>query len=920
MNSPLPLQASELARSRHIIVAGVTGGVVLSPDGELRHITQADAFTTVTSISSPILCHSPTVARRLGVSPFSALDVLELFAFTRPSQFCLPTPGGIAAALGLQSPQTLEEQVQSLRLAVEVLLCELKDYDLRDEPDSLTIARTMQGGGWSWGTIVTSCLQHLEKTGDTQQPRGGLDVWMQLHSWAEFAPEPPPESHGVSDGETRARLAKLVGQNAEPRPQQADYASAVSTAFTPRAIGDMPNVVIAEAGTGVGKTLGYIAPASVWSEKNGGTVWISTYTKNLQRQIDDELDRLHPNPDTKARHIVIRKGRENYLCLLNMEEAVGRSATRPASVIGLGILARWAAKTRSGDIASGDFPTWLTSLVGFRDTLGLADRRGECIYSACSHYNKCFIERTVRQARRADIVVANHALVITQAALGGLDDGNVPTRIIFDEGHHIFDAANNAFSAELSGRQGSELRRWLLGAENGSRSRTRGLERRIADLIANDPVMEETMEAVKNAAQCLPQASWAAQLGDRKRPRGPLENFLVLVHEQVYARTKNSQTPYDLEADTHPPIDGLHDAAAEAETSLGELSQPIKALITRLNHLLDAEADNFDTHTRQRIEAASRGLTRRAEGEIDAWRSMLDALQNVVPEEFVDWFSVSREQGRDIDAAMHRHWVDPTIPFARYAVRPAHGVVITSATLRDSTGDNESDWLSAETLTGATHLAAPPVRALLPSPFDYPTKTKVYVVTDVNRANGDQVATAYRELFLAANGGALGLFTAITRLKTVQNKIATSIEQAGLTLLSQHVDSMDTASLIEIFRADQNSCILGTDAIRDGVDIPGKALRLVVFDRVPWPRPTILHRARKKAFGGTDYDDRITRLRFKQAYGRLVRREEDHGVFIILDSRTPTRLLTAFPEGVTVERTGLVDAIEGTKDFLNKFN
>ena len=154
----------------------------------------------------------------------------------------------------------------------------------------------------------------------------------------------------------------------------------------------------------------------------------------------------------------------------------------------------------------------------------------------------------------------------------------------------------------------------------------------------------------------------------------------------------------------------------------------------------------------------------------------------------------------------------------------------------------------------------------------------------------------------------------------MQNKIAIPIEEAGLTLLSQHVDGMDTASLIEIFRADENSCILGTDAIRDGVDVPGNALRLVVFDRVPWPRPTILHRARKEAFGGTNYDDRITRLRFKQAYGRLVRRAEDHGVFIILDSRTPTRLLTAFPEGVTVERTGLVDAIEGTRDFLNGFH
>ena len=919
MNSPLPLQVKELARSRHIIVAGLSGGVILSPDDELRHITQAQAATTLTSISSPILCHSPSVARRLGLSAFSALDVLELFAFTRPSEFCLPTPGGIAAALNLAVPQTLEEQALSLRSVIEVLLCELKGFDLPDEPDVLPIAQRMLDGGWGWGQIVTECLEHLVKTKDTKQPHGGLDVWMRLHTWAEFAPEPPPESLGVSDSETRNRLANLVGKSAEPRPQQADYASAVAAAFAPRAMADAPNVVIAEAGTGVGKTLGYIAPASVWSEKNGGSVWISTYTKNLQRQIDDELNRLYPNPDVKARHVVIRKGRENYLCLLNMEEAVGRSSARPASVIGLGILARWASKTRSGDIAGGDFPTWLTSLVGFRDTLGLADRRGECIYSACSHYNKCFIERTVRQARRADIVVANHALVITQAALGGLDDASAPNRIVFDEGHHIFDSANSVFSSELSGRQGAELRRWLLGAENATRSRTRGLRRRISDLIARDHAMEEIMEELKNAAQCLPRTGWTSHFNDLQRPRGTVEKFLTLVHKQVYARAKNSRTPYDLEADTHPPIDGLHNAAAEAENSLAELSQPIKALITRLNHLLDAEADNLDTHTRQRIEAASRALARRAEGEIDAWRSMLDALQNVVPEEFVDWFSVRREQGRDLDAAMHRHWVDPTIPFAQCGLRPAHGVVITSATLRDSTGDNEADWMSAETVTGAKHLAAPAIRALAPSPFDYPKQTKVYVVNDVNRANSDQVATAYRELFLASGGGALGLFTAITRLKTVQNKIAIPMEEAGLTLLSQHVDGMDTASLIEIFRADENSCILGTDAIRDGVDVPGNALRLVVFDRVPWPRPTILHRARKEAFGGNDYDDRITRLRFKQAYGRLVRRAEDHGVFIILDSRTPTRLLTAFPEGVKVERTGLVDAIEGTKDFLNGF-
>ena len=87
--------------------------------------------------------------------------------------------------------------------------------------------------------------------------------------------------------------------------------------------------MLAEAGTGTGKTLGYVAPASVWSERNEGTVWLSTFTRNLQRQLDQELDRLHPDPDDKKRRVVIRKGRENYLCLLNYEEAVNRLQTQP---------------------------------------------------------------------------------------------------------------------------------------------------------------------------------------------------------------------------------------------------------------------------------------------------------------------------------------------------------------------------------------------------------------------------------------------------------------------------------------------------------------------------------------------------------------------------------------------------------------
>ncbi|PPR18610.1 MAG: hypothetical protein CFH40_02434, partial [Alphaproteobacteria bacterium MarineAlpha10_Bin3] len=250
-------------------------------------------------------------------------------------------------------------------------------------------------------------------------------------------------------------------------------------------------------------------------------------------------------------------------------------------------------------------------------------------------------------------------------------------------------------------------------------------------------------------------------------------------------------------------------------------------------------------------------------------------------------------------------------------LRPAHGVLITSATLTDGSGDVEADWAAAEARPGARHLPMPAIRAPVASPFDYAAHTRVFVVTDVRKNDARQVAAAYRVLFLAAGGGGLGLFTAIGRLRATYRQLLQPLDQAGLSLYAQHVDGLNLASLIDIFRAEEDSCLLGTDAARDGIDIPGRALRLIVFDRVPWPRPSILHRARRKALGGRAYDDAITRLRLKQAYGRLVRRATDRGVFVLLDSMMPSRLGGAFPDGVEIERVGLAEAVEETRKFLS---
>ncbi|MBV8914550.1 MAG: ATP-dependent DNA helicase, partial [Acetobacteraceae bacterium] len=287
---------------------------------------------------------------------------------------------------------------------------------------------------------------------------------------------------------------------------------------------------------------------------------------------------------------------------------------------------------------------------------------------------------------------------------------------------------------------------------------------------------------------------------------------------------------------------------------------------------------------------------------------------------YVHTLRLERRGGADRDAGLHRHWLDPTIPFALTLARPAHGLLITSATLRDAgEGDAEAAWAAAEGRVGAVHLPSPALRVAVASPFDYAAQTRAFVVTDVG-FEVEELAGAYRALFLASGGGGLGLFTAIRRLQAVHARIAPDLEAAGIPLLAQHVDAMDNATLVDVFRTELDSCLLGTDAMRDGVDVPGRALRLVVFERVPWPRPDILHRERRVHLSGGNakgYDDSKARLRLRQAFGRLVRSEGDRGVFVLLDRRTPSRLLPAFPPGVVVQRVGLAEAVAQTRAFLH---
>lgn len=897
------------------LVAAPGGGVV-AQHGDTRRLGFEEARRLFRS-GDVLVAHAGFVSGRLKTPSAAALfDVLELFAFVRPAQPCIPSPLGLARALGLSFPETIKEQALTLAPAANALLQELADTPRRENLRPL--ASSLAKAGWKWGALVLGVIGEPEKQLGSL---AGYDAWRTLPEWEDDMAPDKPSSIPVDAGETRMRLAQLVGVSHEHRPEQGDYAQAASYAFGARDTAGTPKIALIEAGTGIGKTLGYLAPASVWAEKNGPGLWLSTYTRNLQRQIVQEIARLYPDPAEREEKAVVRKGRENYLCLLNFEEAARRTALAPGQrAVALGLVARWIGATSDGDLSGQNFPAFLAASFPLGE---ITDRRGECIYAACSHYRTCFIERAIRRARHAPIVVANHALVIAQAAGDALsldETNDAPperrVRYVFDEGHHLFDAADSGFSAELSGTEMADLRRWIRGPEARARSRMRGLEERLKDIVADDDVARSALDESVLSAGVLAGEGWHGRVTGGS-PRGAGEVFLALAYNHVRARSQDGEAFYSLEAETQPLDGELREAARDLSRALRRAAVPLLRLSQALRKKLDDKAADLETFQRARIEAAARGLARRARIILPAWISMLDALEDETPgEEFVDWFEIARDDGRDRDVGLHRHWVDPTVPLATEVLAPAHGALITSATLRDI-AEGVDDWASAEVRTGAHHLPEPPKRASFGSPFDYAAQSRVFIVRDVNRRDIEQVAAAYRELFLAAGGGGLGLFTAVRALRAVESRIAGPLADAGITLYAQHVDRLDTGALVDLFRAEENACLLGTDALRDGVDVPGRSLRLAVFDKVPWPKPTILHKARRAQFGKT-YDDQLTRLRLKQAFGRLIRTGSDRGCFVILESAMPSRLLSAFPPDAPVRRCGLAEAIAEIRGFLGQ--
>ncbi|MGI8942819.1 MAG: ATP-dependent DNA helicase [Qipengyuania sp.] len=852
-----------------------------------------------------LILNAPLVANRLGYPDLSGLDLLELFAFVHPAKFCVPTPKGLAHALGLAEPDSDDAVPLLLQQAAGALVARCDGEDWLEREGAWSTLQSLTRLRWPWAQVLGPHVRKPEQA----------EKWLfsRLPEWEEAPERAQPQQVLLDELEIEGQLERLTGAGAERREGQRSYSRGAGGVFAPRGKDKRPHLLLAQAGTGIGKTLGYLAPASLWAERSGGTVWVSTYTKNLQRQLRQESTRAWPERRADgSRPVVVRKGRENYLCLLNLEDALQGGFAGRAAILAQ-LVARWAAYSQDGDMIGGDLPGWLGTLFRKRGITALTDQRGECVYAGCPHYRKCFIERSARASAQADLVIANHALVMVNAARGR-DHAQRPTRLVLDEGHHVFDAADSTFSAALTGQETVELRRWIIGPERNSRGRRRGLAARLADVASYDEAGGEAIETAIEAAQALPSEGWLARLAEGM-PAGPVEALLSQVRATTYARDETGQEAgYGIETEAASLPGELVEVAGTAAQALASIRQPLIKLGSRLEAVMEDAPDWLDAQGRARIEGARHSLSWRID-LLAAWEALLSRLGGTGDPQFVDWLAVDRNDAREFDVGVYRHWLDPMLPFAKVVLEPAHGVMLTSATLTDR-GESGVDWAGAIARSGAPHLNLAPAQIQADSPFDYAARAEVLIVTDIRRGDIPALAGAYARLIEAAEGGVLGLFTAIRRMRAVHGRIADRLARGGLPLYAQHVDPIDTGTLTDIFRDDPRASLLGTDALRDGVDVPGRSLRCVVMESVPWPRPTILHRARRAAAaaelpsGAQLYDDRIIRARLAQAFGRLIRTREDAGHFVVLSSALPSRLLPAFPEGTPVIRLTLAEALQ----------
>ena len=612
-------------------------------------------------------------------------------------------------------------------------------------------------------------------------------------------------------------VAATGGQN---RAGQRTMAAHVAQAL------ELQRHLLVQAGTGTGKSLGYLVPALARVGESDQPIVVATATLALQAQIVNRdiprlLQALEPRPESQAQ-VALLKGRNNYLCLHKLEGGYPEDEPdalfdMPSSTSRVGEevvrLREWADRTETGD----------------RDELkpGVSDRAwaqvsvsaAECLGRRCPLVEECFSEMARGRAAEADIVITNHALLAINA-FEGMKVLPEHETVIIDEAHELVDRVTGAVSGSL------------------------------------------TVAMVRRAARSVKKHS-KAESGALEMAAGTLETAFEGLAEGLLK---------GLDGRLLTAISAVNDAARTA--------------------LSDTKPDGQD------VDA---GL-QMARSRVSEVHDMSSRILEASAEQDVLW--ISRQGGWENGRYVAASDTDPaTLNIAPLSVGlqlrdglfADRTVILTSATL--TVGDSFDVAAAALGLQGE---GAPRWTSIdVGSPFDYRKQGIMYVAGDLKPPGfgvHEGQLERLRELCEASEGGALGLFSS---KRAAERATEYMREHSDLNILLQGESSLK--ALVEEFSEDVDSCLFGTMSLWQGVDVPGDSCRLVVMDRIPFPRPDDpIAQARTEAVnrhrgnGFMAVSAHHAAIRMAQGAGRLIRSVSDRGVVAVLDSRVATKRYGGF--------------------------
>lgn len=733
---------------------------------------------------------------------------------------------------------------------------------------------------------------------------------------AEYEPEPDQDPHvpELPKGTQAVDLKEIkhilepggpmsmVFTSYEHRPQQIEMAQAVGKAL------NKGHHLIVEAGTGTGKSIGYLLPAILYSMKTGERVVISTNTINLQDQLfhkdipvlEKLLDAYVPGEGMKPDALqkknkrwipdspfdsALLKGKSNYICLRRWYSFRRGS---PSTIEQLRVMVKlmiWLPQTETGDrnellLLNDENDVWKHINVSEEG----------CPNWECQVKQKglCFFDRAKRKARAANILVVNHALLLADLAMGG---GVLPeyNHLIIDEAHNLEDEATDALGFTVDRFSTMKLLNELSippnaqGVSDDFLSNLRaGLAREMANLKMK-PGTTAKAANVRNLVVSVDDVSAGLRTSIDRAKTSTAELFSTLITlVDVY---HDEQNVYDLrqrisdEMRRHPTWGHLE----LVWDNLGKQMSEIERGLTKINNVLgdvdwnsmprSASGDEVASYSDIVLELRNH-ITRLHDLRVNANAAITN------PDDGAVYWLEARARGGDVSLKCAPLHVGDLLDEHLFSQKKT--VVLTSATLST---DNDFSYVRERLgLRTGEDLQ-------LSSPFAYDKAALVYVPTDMPEPGMSGYQRELEQMLVAlckaSAGRALILFTSHSAVRTTYRAIQRPLEDAGIMVLGHNIDG-SRKQLLERFKNNPRTVLLGTSSFWEGIDVVGDSLSVLVIAKLPFSVPTDpVFAARSELFENAfaQYSVPQAILKFKQGFGRLIRSKNDRGVVAVLDRR-----------------------------------